>query len=83
MTSWLDLLGLVGATIIFTWSTLFARIREIYPTFLKCPLCVGFWVGLAGAALRHENFLNAFLTGAGVSLLAFTTHLVLEKLQGA
>lgn len=77
-----DLLGLIGATIIFTCSSLFERVRAIYPKFLGCALCVGFWVGVGGAVARYKEPIDIFFTGTTVSLLSFTTFLVLVRLQG-
>lgn len=79
----MHLLGLIGATIIFTWSTLFEKVRAIYPKFLRCSMCVGFWVGCLGIFLDgkpHEVY-EAFLNGTTVSLLSFTTYLILTRLQ--
>lgn len=78
----LDFIGLVGATLIFTWSKLFTRVRAIYPTFLECSMCVGFWVGVAGYEARDQRSLyDAFLTGCSISLLSYTTTLLFRRLQ--
>jgi len=82
--SLLDFAGLVAATIIFVWSTLFERVRAIWPLFLKCPMCTGFWVGAGGSVLRrglHADLLDHFFTATVVSVLAFATYLVLHRLE--
>lgn len=82
----MHLLGLIGATIIFTWSPLFAKIRSWYPMMLECAMCVGFWVG-CGDYLRQFGLFRvvdipeAMVYGAAVSVLSFGTSLVLETLQ--
>lgn len=81
----MDLIGLVGATIIFTWSTLFEKVRNLYQPFqgfFKCSLCIGFWVGILGGVLRKKSFPDIFFTGTTVSLLSFATYLSLLRLQG-
>lgn len=66
--TWAECAGLACATVIFVWSPLFTRVRALWPDFLGCAMCVGFWVGLAGT--RH--FLGACL----VSVLAWLVYLV-------
>jgi len=46
--------GLVGMTLIVTWSHLFRRIRAWCPSFLGCPLCVGTWIGWAGGLIARS-----------------------------
>jgi hypothetical protein len=82
--------GLVSATIIFVKSTLFAKIRSVYPTFLSCALCVGFWIGLFGSifwrdreALTLHVALTHFFTACIVSVLSMTCALILHRLDEA
>lgn len=76
-----DIIGLVGATLIFTWSSLFDGVREIYPKMLKCSMCVGFWVGIFGGIARQKDVVDTFLLGTTVSIVSFITYLILLRLQ--
>lgn len=77
-----DIFALAGATIIFTKSTLFAFVRKLWPKFLGCPLCVGFWVGIiAGGWLHRLGPIGAFYAGCVVSITAYTLVLVHHKLD--
>lgn len=80
--------GLVSITIIFVKSTLFARVRRIYPTFLECALCAGFWIGLFGSiawnpgTLTLHDGLSHFFAASIVSVLSLVIALVLHRLDG-
>jgi hypothetical protein len=39
-----------GVTIVVTTSRLAGPLRRLAPKFLGCPMCVGFWVGIASSA---------------------------------
>lgn len=76
-------LGLVGATIIFCRGDIFAQVRRVWPKFLTCTLCVGFWVGLAGAwwkGARHP--VDLLLSGALVGLVALVVDAWLVRTLG-
>ncbi len=80
----LDFAGLVAATIIFVWSPLFERVHAIWPRFLKCAMCTGFWIGLGGSLLRrglHADRYDHFFTATAVSVLSFFTYLALRRLE--
>lgn len=80
----LDFAGLVAATIIFVWSTLFERVRAFWPLFLKCPMCTGLWIGAVGSILRrgiHAPALDHFYSATIVSVLSFFMYLVLHRLE--
>lgn len=84
----LDIVGLVGLTIIITKGTLFTRARLLYPPLLACPLCIGFWIGLGGAMLRLIPTGGLFamtqtyvLHGAAVALCAFLAGRTLDWLD--
>jgi hypothetical protein len=81
--SFLHFIGLVGATIIFVWSPLFKWIRKLSPTFFECPMCIGFWVGLAGSAVVQPAapYFDHFLIGCAVGLVSFAIHLPLHLLD--
>lgn len=79
-------LGLLGATIIFTWSPLFARIRAWFPAMLECAMCVGFWVGVFGWLYQHgvparATWAEPLLYGAAVGPMALGVSLALEWMQ--
>jgi hypothetical protein len=80
-----DLFALAGITIILTWGTIFERFRRIYPKFLECPLCVGFWVGMAGSWIRRtgspiDHLFDAALTSLlSLELVSFSAGLVEKK----
>jgi hypothetical protein len=86
MLSLLQWIGLVGATIIIVWSRLFSGLRKLAPTFLGCPMCIGFWVGASAGpwllGTEHQPIADLFLIGPAVSLLSFGIYLVLERLEG-
>jgi hypothetical protein len=83
------LAALVGATLIVVRGTLFRRVRAIWPSFLGCSQCVGFWIGVLAAAtsppllsVRHDWRLDAPLLGCALSLLAMSVDLTLLWLGG-
>lgn len=78
-----DIVALSCATIIFTWGSIFEKLRALYPKMLNCPLCCGFWIGLGGHLLRHQlqtKPLDAFLCACVTSVLAFTISIVYDRL---
>ena len=81
----MDVVGLIGITIIFTWSPLFTRVRRVYPKMLECAMCVGFWVGVFDTILTnlHAPWWAYVLHGGTVSVLAFAASLTLERLQAS
>ncbi len=79
--NWLSIAGLVGITIIVTWSSIMARVRRIAPHFLGCALCVGFWVGLFGAAAHRVGWLEIVMSAGAVSVLSMVTRLVIHRLD--
>jgi hypothetical protein len=79
-----DFAGLVCATVIFVWSTLFERVRALWPTFFGCPMCAGFWTGLGGSIARrgwHTHPLDHFYFATCVSISAFGLYLALKRLE--
>jgi hypothetical protein len=78
-----DILALSCATIIFTWGSLFERLRALYPKMLNCPLCCGFWIGLGGHVLRYKMqtvVVDAFYSACVTSVLALGLSLVFDRL---
>lgn len=87
MNSLLVLFALVGTTLIVVDSTLFKRIRKLWPALLGCAQCVGFWVGAVAGATRlldagHGRVLDAFIAGTGTSFLSLLVYAVLVNLLG-
>ena len=68
----LAVLGLASATLIVTESLLFARVRALWPALLGCPLCLGFWVGIGGAAAHGLPVVQAFEFAPLVGATALT-----------
>lgn len=77
----IELLGLVGITIIVVHGTLFRSFRSLLPSLLNCALCTGFWIGLLGAALAHPPSFAWVWTAGSVSVIAFLTSLLVHRLQ--
>ena len=76
--------GLVGITLIVTSSRLFARLRVIWPEFLGCPMCVGFWIGCFAYLLREYASVSIgemMLLGGSVSVLSYSTHVLTEAVE--
>jgi hypothetical protein len=83
----IDLLALVGVTLLITDSAIFRPIRRIWPALLKCSQCTGMWVGaVAGAsgvvAAGHGRALDALIVGASASLSSYVADAVLTRLIG-
>jgi hypothetical protein len=83
MISWA--LIVFGVTLVVTFSKIAAPIRRLWPTFLHCPLCVGWWVGL-GLGLLHLGPAPTTLPMAPVadafasSALCWSWHVILIRL---
>ena len=81
------MLALIGATLLITESTIAAPIRKLWPALLKCPQCVGTWVGAVGGAsglvpLGHGRFLDAIVLAAATSFLSLLAAGLLIVLLG-
>ena len=78
------LLALAGATIVFCRGDVFATVRRVWPRFLGCPLCVGFWTGALGmfGVRRSTTALDFLLDGSAVALLALLSDAILCRLLG-
>ena len=82
------IVALVGATIIITRGTIFARLQTSWPKFFTCSMCVGFWIGavsmlvLRPGSKTWESTVDFFLDGCSISLLALAVDAVLLKLLG-
>lgn len=91
MPVWLIVLGASGATFVLTHGRIAALLRRIYPPLLCCPMCAGFWIGLAfglawcmsSAALgRYEAALAVVCTGFATSLVASAFSIALVTVGG-
>lgn len=83
----LVLLALVGTTLIIVRGTIFDAVRRLWPSFLACSMCCGFWVGaVAGAtgilSIGHGRALDMFIAGASTSFSSLLADAVLLKLLG-
>lgn len=85
MRDFLLLSALIGATLIVVRGTIFRRMRAVWPAFLACSQCVGFWVGVGAGAtsivsLGYGRWFDTALMGCAVSALAMVTDIVLLKI---
>ncbi len=69
----ISVLGLVGLTFIVTRSKIFSKIRSKFPTFLSCPTCVAFWVGLSYSIYEARDIIDSITFACCVSLLSSIT----------
>lgn len=80
-----------GVTFLVTFSSLFKFLREKAPV-LKCPLCVGFWVGVIGSLLNFYFIFGgikfsfeaaAFLFKAGIvtSIFSYILYCILYRIE--
>ena len=89
----IQLLGLVGLTLIVTRGSIFSAVRRLAPHFLSCPQCVGwhvgFWITYVQAVTSHPPELwfflgalfHAVLLGGAVSLLSSLSEAAIEALD--
>ena len=85
MVSWA--LIVFGVTLVVTFSKIAAPIRKIWPAMLHCPLCFGWWAGLAlglvhlGPAPASWPLVPAAIADAfASSALCWTWHVILARL---
>lgn len=77
------LLAVSGATQIIVFGRIFERIRGD-SKFLKCPQCVGFWVGLIFAVFSKysllfnysQSFYDIFILSCIGSLVSYVTYVI-------
>ena len=95
MNTIIEIIGLVGLTIIFTNGRITEKLRalavkknEIIGEFLECSLCVGFWVGFLysfffrdGDITISESLLCDFLYGGMISIISLLIDIKLEHLR--
>lgn len=77
---WAWLLTTYGATLVVTGSRIAAPIRRLWPALLGCPMCFGFWVGLAEGFTRWGLTGSPLLDGFAASAWCWTAHVVLARL---
>ncbi len=90
MYSSIEIIGLIGATIIFTSGYVFnwlhliaAKISKTLSTFLACAMCMGFWTGFIYSAIFHNDLsvLSWVLCGCTVSIGANVLDAVITRLE--
>ena len=76
-----------GVTLVVTFSKIAAPIRRLWPAMLHCPLCFGWWAGLALGLLRFGPApsswplpVAALADAFASSALCWTWHVVLIRL---
>lgn len=69
-------------TLVFTLGSLFERVRQLWPSFLGCPLCAGVWIG-AGVAVADGIRVPLQVLGIGAlsGVVALAAARVLEALD--
>ena len=80
------ILGSIGITFIVTLSYIFKPIRD-YATrinkhlgkLLKCPMCMGFWIGIMSYYV-YPHFKVLYVAGT-ISLLAYLLYLSYKRLM--
>jgi Kef-type K+ transport system membrane component KefB len=56
------ILACYGATMIAVYGKIFDAIRPQYH-FFRCPMCMGFWIGVLNAMCFFELPFNTFIAG--------------------
>lgn len=79
------LAGLIGITLIVSFSSLFAPLRRLWPKFFGCSQCVGMWVGGAAGGTGliqtgHGQLLDILFVGAAISFLALLASAIIIRL---
>jgi len=71
----LFLIGSSGITVVFILASIFEKIREaislndFLEELIHCPMCLGFWIGLASSFVFSYN---PIYSGFAVSLISWT-----------
>ena len=82
MFDWYEIVGLIGATLIFTSAYIFdairmalARLNNHLGVFAACSMCVGFWVGVLYSYFFRKDLthIEMFLFGCCISILSYAT----------
>lgn len=85
--TWLEMLGLIGVTLVISTGKVFDALREYLKDFehpwnpmrwagdiISCSMCSGVWVGLGWALLNGQPFWSALMLGGLVSLTSFAAN---------
>jgi len=88
--TWLEVLGLIGVTLVLSTGKVFNGLREYLGDFehpwnplhlvgdiISCSMCSGVWVGFGWGLLTGETFWTSVIIGGFVSLASFATNEVL------
>lgn len=82
----------IGITVIITFSSLFEKVRELFK-ITRCPLCLGFWVGLLLAFITFKTpfgmmadtmrwAIRVMAMATTVSILSYFVHRLMELYEG-
>ena len=93
--TWLEIMGLVGVTLVISTGKVFNRLREYLKDFehplnplqwagdiISCSMCSGFWVGTVWGLLRADPFLAALMLGGFISVASFAADVLLGLVDG-
>lgn len=85
------ILGLIGIVLILTKSYIFEYFRDLVElknkhlgVFVRCSMCVGFWIGLFYSLLKNQftiNYIDHLLYAAMISLLSYVVDVILTFLE--
>ena len=86
----LEVLGLVGVTLVIATGSIFEGLRKWclgfkhplnlfrwFGELISCPMCAGAWVGVGWAWLDGQSTLAAIVTGGLISLLSMLADMAL------
>jgi hypothetical protein len=92
---WYEIVGLIGATLIFTSGYIFDELRTFAANlnrhlgvFVVCSMCIGFWTGFSYCLLFREELLlkDKILFGFCISIFSYVTDVIvilIERATGA
>jgi len=92
---WYEIVGLIGATLIFTSGYIFDELRGIaakinrhFGIFVACSMCIGFWAGFLYCWKFREELplIDKILFSCSISVLAYITDVIvifIERATGA
>ena len=92
MFDWYEIVGLIGATLIFTSGYIFDSLRAVAARtnrhlgmFIACSMCIGFWTGFIYClAFREELLLkDKILFGCCISIFSYVIDAVVILIERA
>lgn len=91
--TWLEILGLIGITLVVSAGKVFNGLREYLKDFehpwnpmhwagdiISCSMCSGVWVGFGWGLMTGETFFGAVLMGGFISVASFAANEILGLL---